>query len=101
MTSSFTYSGVHYGQEYIYTKFSQGVMTLGETYVALVFGLIDPTCLPSMAIISYDNKIWCTDTRRLTLVKELERQGEWDVLKSMRIHQVEKNTPQYQDFVAS
>ncbi|CAF1326119.1 unnamed protein product [Rotaria sordida] len=76
MTSSLTYADIRYGQQYVYTKFSQGVMTLSETYVALAYRLIDPTCLPSMAIIYYDNKVWCTDTRRLTLAKELERQAK-------------------------
>ncbi|CAF4286853.1 unnamed protein product [Rotaria sp. Silwood2] len=99
MNSSFTDCCVRYGQECVYTKFSQGNMTLGEIYMTLIYGLIDPACLPSMAVIYHDNKVWCTDTRRLTLAKELERQGKWDVLELMRIHQVERNTAQYRDFV--
>ena len=85
----------------MYTRFSQGQMTLGEIYLALVYGLIDPGCFPSMAVIHHDKKIWCTDTRRLTLVKQMERQGKWDVLSSMRIHRVASGTSQYKDFVTN
>lgn len=69
MATSFTDCCIRYGQEFVYTKFSDGNMTLGEVYMSLAYGLIDSACLPAMTIIHYDNKIWCTDTRRLTLAK--------------------------------
>lgn len=99
MTTSFTDCCIRYGQEFVYTRFSEGNMMLGEIYMALAYGLIDPTCLPAMSIIHHDNKIWCTDTRRLTIAKELERRNRFDILQSMNVREVKRNTPQYRDFV--
>ena len=72
MATSFTDCCIRYGQEFVYRRFSEGNMMLGEIYMALAYGLIDLACLPAMAIIHHDNQIWCTDTRRLTIAKELE-----------------------------
>ena len=58
--------------------FSEGNMLLGEIYMSLAYGLIDPTCLPATTIVHHDNKIWCTDTRRLTIAKELLSAPEVD-----------------------
>lgn len=62
---------VRYTQEFLYPSFSNGAMTVAETYVILELNILDPASLPPMVIFKYDDKYWCRDTRRMMIAKAL------------------------------
>lgn len=67
------YDYVRYTQEDFYSSFSNGKMSVSETYIALANGFIDPTDLAPITIFEYNDYLYCIDTRRLTIAKELQR----------------------------
>jgi hypothetical protein len=96
MNQSQKFSDVFYTQQYVYPHFSNGKMSVAETYVALAIGLLDPGSLPPMVIFQHDNKRWCRDTRRLTIARALERSHHDEVLGGIKVINAEKTDKCYE-----
>jgi hypothetical protein len=95
MSRSRTFSDVLYTQKYVYPNFSNGTMSIAETYVALAIGLLDPNSLPPMVIFHHDNNSWCRDTRRLMIARALERNRYFSVLEKMQVIDAKKTDNNY------
>ncbi|CAF1039788.1 unnamed protein product [Adineta steineri] len=89
------FSDVLYTQEDVYPMFSNGKMSVGETYVALALGFLDPCSLPPMVIFSYNNQQWGRDTRRLSIARALENKGYNDASKKMQVIDVDEDNEEY------
>ncbi|CAF3530290.1 unnamed protein product [Rotaria socialis] len=75
-TSNIDYSTVRYAQEFLHPTFSNGAMSVSETYVALANGFLDPAALSPIRIFEHSKQLYCIDTRRLRIAKELQRQNK-------------------------
>jgi len=97
------YHNVRYTQETFYPYFSNGKMSVSETYVALANGFLDPASLASITIFEHNKHLYCIDTRRLTILKELQRKKKLDVLKGFNVQYVREGdkafTEQYFNLV--
>jgi hypothetical protein len=97
------YHNVRYTQETFYPYFSNGKMSVSETYVALANGFLDPASLASITIFEHNKHLYCIDTRRLTILKELQRKKKLDVLKGFDVQYVKEGdkafTEQYFNLV--
>jgi hypothetical protein len=91
------YHSVRYAQEYLYPYFSNGKMSVSETYIALANGFLDPDSLAPITIFEHDQYLYCIDTRRLTIAKELQRRNKKDVLKKFRFQYVKKGDAEFAD----
>jgi hypothetical protein len=100
---SIDFGSVRYAQEYLYSYFSNGEMSISETYVVLANGFLDPASLAPIRIFEVGSNLYCIDTRRLKIVKELQRRNKLDVLKHFTVQYVRENdenfTNQYCDLV--
>ncbi len=90
------FSDVLYTQEYVYPRFSNGNISVAETYVALTIGLLDPGSLPPMVIFQHDGQQWCRDTRRLTIARALERNYDHEVLEGLKVIYAKKTEKSYE-----
>jgi hypothetical protein len=97
MSRSRTFSDVLYTQKYVYLNFSNGTMSIAETYVALAIGLLDPTSLPPMVIFDHDLLSWCRDTRRLVIARALEQNCYFPVLEKMQVIDAKKTDNNYKE----
>jgi hypothetical protein len=95
MSQSSSFSDVHYTQKFVYPKFSNGAISVAETYVALAIGFLNPCSLPPMVIFQHENKRWCRDTRRLAIARALEKNGYFDVLRDMQVINADRNDERY------
>lgn len=86
---------VRYAQEYLYSDFSNAGLSVGETYVALVMGFLDPGAIPPIKIFEYNKQFYCIDTRRLTIAKELQHQKEYDVLEKFSYKYITEDNQGY------
>ncbi|CAF0741130.1 unnamed protein product [Adineta steineri] len=97
------FNDVRYAQEYFYPYFSHRTMSVSETYVALVFGLLDPKSLAPIRIFEVEGHSYCIDTRRLTIVKELQQRNKLDVLENFPVQYMlindEESARQYWNLV--
>jgi len=91
------YDSVRYTQEHFYPHFSNGTMSVSETYVALANGFLDPTSLAPITIFEYNEHLYCIDTRRLTIAKELQRRGKFAILKRFPIQYTTKYDKEFED----
>ena len=105
-TPSIDYDSVRYTQETFKPYFSssrENGMSISETYVLLANGFLDPSSLAPMTIFEHDDYLYCIDTRRLKIAKELERKGKRDISQLLPIQYVKKGDPhfasQYHDLV--
>lgn len=79
------YNSVRYTQEYFYPSFSNGQMSVSETYVLVENGFLDPSSFAPITIFVHAGYLYCIDTRRLTIAKELQRRGKGDILQRLPI----------------
>ncbi len=89
------YDSVRYMQEYLYPYFSNGKISVSETYVALANGFINPASLPPITIFEYNESLYCIDTRRLMIAKELQRKKKFNVLKRFPLQYVKKGDAEF------
>jgi hypothetical protein len=97
MSRSRTFSDVLYTQKSVYSNFSNGTMSIAETYVALAIGFLDPTSLPPMVIFDHDLLSWCRDTRRLVIARALEQNCYFPVLEKMQVIDAKKTDNNYKE----
>ncbi|CAF3460693.1 unnamed protein product [Rotaria socialis] len=97
-TSNIDYSTVRYAQEFLHPTFSNGAMSVSETYVALANGFLDPAALSPIRIFEHSKQLYCIDTRRLRIAKELQRQNKVSVLQRFPFQYI-KSYDQYFNFV--
>jgi hypothetical protein len=89
------YQSVRFTQEHFYPHFSNGKMSVSEIYVALANGFLDPTSLVPITIFEYNEHLYCIDTRRLKITKELQRRRKFDVLKRFPFQYVKKSDEKF------
>ncbi|CAF1475573.1 unnamed protein product [Rotaria magnacalcarata] len=97
--SNIDYSRVRYAQESLYPTFSNGAMSVSETYVALANEFLDPTVLSPIRILEHNELFYCIDTRRLRIAKELQRQNKVSVSQRFPFQYISKSDDQYFNFV--
>lgn len=88
------YSSVRYAQEYLHPNFANARncgMSVSETYFLLANGILDPSSFSPMRIFKHNNSLYCIDTRRLKIAKELHDRRKFDVLKRLPIQYIEKD----------
>ena len=88
------YSSVRYAQEYLHPNFANTRncgMSVSETYFLLANGILDPSSFSPMRIFNHNNSLYCIDTRRLKIAKELKDKRKFDVLKRLPIQYIEKD----------
>lgn len=96
-TPKIDYSSVRYTQEYFYPTFSNGKMSVAETYVLVENGFLDPASFAPITIFEHDGYLYCIDTRRVTIAKELQRKGKIDILKRLPIEYVREGDRKFHD----
>jgi hypothetical protein len=77
---------VLYAQQFLYPDFSNG-----EMYVALMNGFLDPASLGLIKIFEVGRNLHCIDTRRLKIIKELQRRNKYDLLKHFTVQYVQED----------
>ena len=97
------YNLVRYTEEYFYPYFSNGRMTVSEVYIALANGFLDPISLSPITIFECNERLYCTNTRRLTIAKELQRRKKFSALERLPVQYITKDNEefaeQYRHFV--
>lgn len=91
------FQSVRYTQEYFNPCFSNGEMSVSETYVALAAGFLDPTSLAPITIFEHNKYYYCIDTRRLTIAKELQQRGKLDILRRFPFRYVKEGDADFVD----
>ena len=89
------FADIRYTQKFVYPTFSNGKMSVAETYAALALGFLDPGSLPPMVIFHHDNRYWSRDARRLTIARALEENGYDNVLKQTNVIFAKRNDRTY------
>jgi hypothetical protein len=91
------YDSLRYTQEYFYPYFSNGKMSVSETYIILANGFLDPASLAPITIFEFNEHLYCIDTRRLTIAKNLQRTKKLDILKRFPFQYVKKGDNEFAD----
>jgi len=82
---------VLYAQQFLYPDFSNGEMSISEMYVALTNGFLDTASLGLIKIFEVGRNLHYIDTRRLKIIKELQRRNKHDLLKHFAVQYVQED----------